>query len=336
MQKNIIVTLQKIHLMTRIVKSIFILLLIALIGSCARRGMVTGGAKDTLAPVLKNSFPKNLTTGFKDNTIVLEFDEYVKLKNIDKQLVVSPPLKYKLDILPSTPSKTITIKIKDTLKPNTTYSLNFGQSIEDNNEGNAYSQFKYIFSTGTTIDSLQIKATLKDALEKKNPNFVSVMLYDAETFTDSTVYKEAPRYIANSLDSLKTVTIPNIKAGKYKLIALLDKNKNNLFEPKLDKIGFENQDITVPSSQEYQLNLFKEKPAFKAINIEQVSGSRISLGYEGDANNVATEVFKNGIKYLLKLQEYQKKIRFMYGSKPTKTTHCLLFVKKIVFLKILV
>jgi hypothetical protein len=86
----------------------------------------------------------------------LVFDEYVKLKNVNKQLIVSPPFKNQPEILPTNASKTITIKIKDTLQPNTTYNLNFGQSIEDNNEGNPYQQFKYVFSTGTYIDSLKL------------------------------------------------------------------------------------------------------------------------------------------------------------------------------------
>ena len=164
--------------------------------SCAKRGNITGGDKDTIAPVLTASFPKNLSTNFTAKEIVLNFDEYVKMKNVNKQLIVSPPLKYPPEILPMNASKKITIKIKDTLQPNTTYSLNFGQSIEDNNEGNPYSQFKYVFSTGSYIDSLKLNVKVKDALEKKTDNFVSVMLYEInEKYTDSTIYKETPNYI---------------------------------------------------------------------------------------------------------------------------------------------
>ena len=134
---------------------LFCLLFVLVLVSCAKRGSITGGDKDTIAPVLKASFPKNLTTNFNGKEIKLVFDEYVKLKNVNKQLIVSPPMKNQPDILPYNASKVITIKIKDTLKPNTTYSFNFGQSIEDNNEANPYSQFKYVFSTGTYIDSLK-------------------------------------------------------------------------------------------------------------------------------------------------------------------------------------
>jgi hypothetical protein len=117
----------------------FALLLVFLTIGCAKRGSITGGDKDTIAPVLKSSLPKNFSTNFNGKQIKLVFDEYVKLKNVSKQLIVSPPMKNQLEILPYTASKTITINIKDTLQPNTTYSFNFGQSIEDNNEANPYS-----------------------------------------------------------------------------------------------------------------------------------------------------------------------------------------------------
>ena len=241
-------------------KSIFkflCLIFLVIMASCAKRGNITGGTKDTIAPVLKASFPKNMSTNFNGKEIKLVFDEYVKLKNINKQLIISPPMKRQPDILPQNASKILTIKIKDTLQPNTTYSFNFGQSIEDNNEGNPYSQFKYVFSTGPYIDSLKINVKVKDALEKKVDNFVSVMLYEInEKFNDSTIYKETPKYITNTLDSLKVVSIENIKAGKYLLLALKD-NGNNKFNPKSDKIGFQKQYITIPNDTVFEVELFK-------------------------------------------------------------------------------
>ena len=113
-------------------KSIFTLLcflFVLAMAGCAKRGSITGGSKDTLAPVLKASFPKNFATNFNGKEIKLVFDEYVKLKNINKQLIISPPMKNQPEILPQTSTKILTVKIKDTLQPNTTYSFNFGQSI---------------------------------------------------------------------------------------------------------------------------------------------------------------------------------------------------------------
>ena len=262
-----------------------VILFAIIITSCAKRGTITGGDKDTIAPVLTGSFPKNFSTNFNSKEIKLVFDEYVKLKNVNKQLIVSPPFKNQPEILPTNASKTITIKIKDTLQPNTTYNLNFGQSIEDNNEGNPYQQFKYVFSTGTYIDSLKLNVKVKDALEKKTDNFVSVMLYEInEKFNDSTIYKETPRYITNTLDSLKIVTLDNLKDGKYLLIALKD-NGNNKFNPKTDKIGFQKQYVTVPSDTIYEVELFMEVLPFKSFKPSQISGNKIAVGYEGNPKN---------------------------------------------------
>jgi hypothetical protein len=147
-------------------KYISILLIVVMTG-CAKRGSITGGLKDTIAPTLKMSFPENYSTNFKSKEIKLTFDEIVILKGLRKQLVISPPMKNEPLILPTNASKFITIKIKDTLKPNTTYSFNFGQSITDNNEGNPFNQFKYVFSTGDYIDSLALRGKVKYAYEKE-------------------------------------------------------------------------------------------------------------------------------------------------------------------------
>jgi uncharacterized protein (DUF2141 family) len=258
-------------------------LLLSIMVSCAKRGNITGGAKDTIAPELTASFPKNFSTEFKGNTIKLTFNEFIKLKDLKKQLIISPPMKNEPLILPLTPSKIITIKINDTLKDNTTYSLNFGQSMADNNEGNPYNQFKYIFSTGKTIDSLALGGKVKDAYFKEVESFVSVMLYDVnKNYNDSIVYKQMPRYVTNTLDSLKTFRLENLKAGKYLLVAMKDYNSNNKFDPKKDKIGFYKQIISIPNDTVYELELFKENSPFKAFKPTQASGNRLLLGYEGN------------------------------------------------------
>ncbi|SHF96211.1 Ig-like domain-containing protein [Flavobacterium segetis] len=262
------------------------LLLLFIIASCAKRGSITGGLKDTIAPVLKMSFPENFSTNFKGDQIKLVFDENVKLKNLNKQLIISPPMKNEPLVLPTTATKTITIKIKDTLQPNTTYSFNFGQSIADNNEGNPYNQFKYVFSTGDFIDSLKLSGTVKSAYDKEVESFVSVMLYDINNdFNDSIVYNETPRYVTNTLDSLKTFNFENLKAGKYLLVGIKDVNSNNKYNPKQDKIGFHKEIITIPTDSTPELSLFKEELPLKTFKPSQASGNRFLLGYEGTINS---------------------------------------------------
>lgn len=291
--------------------------------SCAKRGSITGGLKDTLAPVLKYSTPKNFSTDFKAKEIILTFDEYVKLKNTNKQLIISPPMKQQPIILPTTASKEITIKILDTLQPNTTYSMNFGQSIADNNEGNAYNQFKYVFSTGSYIDSLSIGGKIKDAYEKNVDNFVSVMLYEVnDKFKDSVVYKEFPRYITNTLDSLRTFKLENLKAGKYLLVALKDKGNNNKFNPKDDKIGFIKHYITVPNDTLFELELFKESQPLKALKPIQASGNRLFLPYDSKqdfTNSKPKVVLKNNGEILESIvTRFPKKDSLQVWYKPIK------------------
>ena len=299
-------------------------LLLVILASCAKRGNITGGAKDTIAPVLNASFPKNFSTEFKGNTIKLTFDEFIKLKDLKKQLIISPPLKNDPLISPQTPTKTITIKINDTLQNNTTYSFNFGQSIADNNEGNPYNQFKYVFSTGKHIDSLAISGKVKDAYFKDVESFVSVMLYDVnKNFNDSIVYKQMPRYITNTLDSLKTFRLENLQAGKYLLVAMKDYNSNNKFDPKKDKIGFYKQFISVPNDTVYELELFKENLPFKAFKPTQASGNRLLLGYEGNIKlneNRPKIVLKNKGQLIPSiLTQLPKKDSLQVWYKPIKT-----------------
>jgi len=308
-------------------------LLVLLMMSCAKRGSITGGLKDTLAPVLVSSAPKNFTTDFKGNEINLVFDEYIKLKNLNKQLIISPPMKYEPLITPTGVSKFINIKIKDTLLPNTTYSFNFGESIADNNEGNALNQFKYIFSTGPYIDSLTLGGKIKDAYAKNVDNFVSVMLYEAnDKYKDSVIYKEFPRYITNTLDSMRTFKFENLKEGKYLLVALKDKSNNNKYNPKDDKIGFIKHFITVPNDTLFELSLFKETLPLKAFKPIQASGNRLLLPYEGKQNfklNKPTIVLKNNGETLETIvTQFPKKDSLQIWYKPLKADSLSLEVTK--------
>lgn len=285
-------------------KGFLYLFFIALaVTSCAKRGTITGGAQDTIPPVITGSSPKNMSTNFSGDEIHIDFNEYIKIKDVSKQLIISPPMDNAPTITPTgSASRFIKIKIKDTLQPNTTYSFNFGQSITDNNEGNPYSQFKFVFSTGAYIDSLKLKGKIKDAFSRETDNFVTVMLYEAETFTDSTIYKEKPRYVTNTLDSLVFYSLENLKEGKYRLFALKDANNNYKFDPKSDKIAFLDEVITIPNDTAYELSLFAEKAAFKHLKPIQATSNRLLAPYEGDHRDmkidVRSAVTDQGIKTL--------------------------------------
>lgn len=260
--------------------------------NCANRGTPGGGPKDETPPKIVKSEPENYKTNFKGNEIKIYFNEYIKIKDLSKQLIISPPMKTKPDVSPiSGASKFITIKIYDTLQPNTTYAFNFGNSITDNNEGNAYPYYRYVFSTGSYIDSLSVKGNITDALLKQPETFINVALYEVDSnFTDSIIFKETPKYVTNTLDSTTTFSIENLRAGKYLLTALKDGNSDNKFQQKTDQIGYYQNFINVPSDSSYTLRLFKEEHDYKATRPQLLSGEKIAFGYEGDYKDMRIKI----------------------------------------------
>lgn len=255
---------------------------------CAKRGTPSGGPKDVTPPELIRTEPENFSLNFKAQKIRLYFDEFIKLKDVQNQLIVSPPLKYPPEVSPlGGASKYIEVTIKDTLKENTTYTFNFGQSITDNNEGNPNSFLTYVFSTGDYLDSLTLSGAVKDAFNRRADQFISVMLYELDTaYTDSTIYKSPPNYITNTLDSLPLFELKNLKAGKYTLVAVKDINKNNLFDQRQDKIGFLLDTITIPTDSIYLLNLFQERSDYSVSVPSYVAKNRIIFGYQGDYRDI--------------------------------------------------
>ncbi|WP_461532507.1 Ig-like domain-containing domain [Sinomicrobium sp.] len=260
--------------------------------NCAKRGTPTGGAKDITPPKMVSAEPDTSSIHFKAKRIRIYFDEYIKLKDLQKQLIVSPPMKTTPEIMPQgTASKYIDIKINDTLKENTTYVLNFGQSIVDNNEDNPYSFFKYVFSTGDYVDSLKVKGYITDAIQKEADDFVSVLMYEVDTtYTDSIVYNQLPTYITNTLDSTTLFEITNVKAGKYLLIGLKDNSSTNTYVPKTDKIAFISDFIDVPTDSVYHLNLFEDNTYYRASRPALAAKNRIIFGYEGTADSLDIEL----------------------------------------------
>ena len=307
----------------------FVCCLLLLVAGCAKRGTITGGDKDTTPPKIISSSPANFSTNFDKKTIKITFDEYVRVKDLQKNLIVSPPMKIPVTVLPQgIASKNLIIKINDTLRANTTYSFNFGQSIADNNEGNVLKQLKYVFSTGAFVDSLSVEGTIKDSYEKETESFINVMLYEVDSdFTDSIIYKETPRYITNTSDSLKTFRIDNVKAGQYRLIALKEKPDNYKFDPKRDKIAFYDKTITIPDKAIFELELFKEAPEFDSKKPVQASANRIIAGYEGDPKELKIDVKQRNNPIKAILTKYAGKDSVQVWFQPIKNDSLQLMVQ---------
>lgn len=272
----------------RILGYLFILLSITAFYQCARKGTPTGGPKDVTPPVLLRAEPENMSTNFEGKKIRLYFDELVKLEKVQEQLIVSPPLKYQPLLSPQGgANKFVEIVIQDTLKENTTYTINFGQSIVDNNEGNPNPFLTYVFSTGDYIDSLELQGVVKDAFNKEADDFISVMLYSIDSsYTDSTIYKRPPNYITNTLDSAIIFNLKNLKEGAYALFGIKDQTKNNVFDQNTDKIGFIKDTVQLPTDSIYLLNLFREVPDYGIAVPTYAAKNKISFGFYGDGKDI--------------------------------------------------
>tara|TARA_B100000497_G_scaffold42045_1_gene48940 strand:+ start:3202 stop:4833 length:1632 start_codon:yes stop_codon:yes gene_type:complete len=262
--------------------------------NCAKRGNPSGGVRDSIPPVIIKINPENYSTNFNEKEIKIYFDEYIKLKDINKELIISPPLKYQPEITPLTIGKFIKIKLGDTLKKNTTYSFNFGKSIVDNNEENKLEYFRYVVSTGNYIDSLKLKGTVNDALLLNTEETTTVMLYEInESFKDSIIFKEKPNYITTIEGSSQDFELTNLKEGTYLLVALNDKSNDYLFQPNYDKVGYLEDFISIPTDSSYSLKVFKQKVPYKLEKPKHDGKNHILFGYTGEAKDLKVDLISN-------------------------------------------
>ncbi len=267
-----------------------ILLLLFLSIQCASPGSPTGGDKDTTPPKLLKSTPTNASVNFKGKEIILFFDEFVKLKDVQKKLIISPPLENMPSISPmGIAAKTVRIKFNEDLKPETTYLINFNGSIEDNNEGNPYGNLQFVFSTGQQIDSLRLKGKVQAVHFTKKPENIVVALYPKSTFKDSTVYRKKPYYVTN-VKKDGSFSLTHLKAGDYKAIALAEKNANYLYNRHTDDIGFLKAFINIPKDSLINILLFNEPQKFSFDEVTQKSANHLVITYKGIPKNLKVAI----------------------------------------------
>src|SRR5215210_744161 len=199
--------------------SLFIIFISAILiissSGCANIIPPGGGPRDSLPPVLIAATPKDSATNFTGNRIILSFDEFVEIQNAFENILVSPTPN-NIPII-SSHLRNVTIRIKDTLEPNTTYSINFGNALKDVNEGNIYKDFTYVFSTGKTLDQNTLSGKVVLAESGKIDTTLIVVLH--RNLEDSAVAKEKPRYITK-LDRQGNFTFRNLAAGTFALYAI--------------------------------------------------------------------------------------------------------------------
>lgn len=257
--------------------------------SCARQGSPSGGPKDVTPPKLLGSFPDTLAVNVDPNIqeIEIRFDEYIQLKEYNKNVVVSPPFERNPTVSPiSMAEKSVRIKLRDALLPNTTYSFNFGDAIQDFNENNKLSNFTYVFSTGSFIDSLSVKGSVFPGTEFELPKKVLVGLYNVdENYNDSVILKSKPYYISR-VNEKGEYDLKFLKTGKYKLVAFEDKVENTKFDYGKERVAFNSEIIDLTSNKEVNLKLFDQKPNYRVADSKQKGYGHIVIRTEGAAEKV--------------------------------------------------
>ena len=226
-------------------KILRLVIAVLFVQSCANIVAPNGGAKDVRAPqIVPKKSSANLQTNFKKQRIVLTFDEWIKLEDIFNQVVVSPPLNERPEVTLHNKSVWFEFAKEEILRENATYTLNFGNAVKDLNEGNPAVDLRFVFSTGSVIDSLEVTGRVVDALKGEPQEGVLLMLYD--NLADSVVRKVKPFYFSRT-DKSGSARIQNIRAGTFKVFALKDNDLNYLFNQDNEKIGFPDNNLVLSS-----------------------------------------------------------------------------------------
>lgn len=262
--------------------------------SCARQGTPTGGPRDEEPPKFISANPDTLSlqvsTDLKE--INLQFDEYLILKDHTQNIIISPPLGSTATFTPvGSPSKNIRIKLNEALQANTTYNINFGQAIQDNNEGNKLPYFQYVFSTGDFIDSLEINGRVRVPFLRKQPEHLMVGLYKVDSaYSDSLLVKKKPFYVAK-VNEKGQFKLNYLSAGKYQLMAFDDELQNMQYDFGKEKFGFYDEiiDLKENNAVDYSLNLFDQKKDYRAGKAEQKGYGHLLFRFEGNPEEVSVE-----------------------------------------------
>ncbi|MDY3521789.1 Ig-like domain-containing protein [Riemerella anatipestifer] len=301
-------------------KKVFFLLIISfIVHSCARVGAPVGGNKDTLAPRFlgANIDSSRTKVPVLIRELRLDFDEYINLKDIQKQLIISPPIKNIKKIIPSNlANKYVLIQWGDTLQANTTYSFNFGNAIVDNNEGNILPYFNFAFSTGEKLDSLYLAGTAQNALstpnsEAQSKSNIVVGLYKA---SDSINFREKPYYITKA-DKDGYFELEYLAQGKYKVITFDDENMNSVYDKGKENLGFIKDELNVTKGiSGLKLTLYPPKKEVKYKEIKAIDGGLLLL-FEGKPEKIEVKEITGLVQdYKVSHQKFSDSVRVWFDA----------------------
>ena len=229
----------------RLIRSLLgVAALVATLYSCASMGRPDGGPFDETPPRFIGSTPAAGAVNTKKSKIVLDFDEFIKLEKASEKVVVSPPQLQQPEIKPG--GKRITVNLLDSLKPNTTYTIDFSDAIVDNNEGNPLGNFAFTFSTGASIDTMEVSGTL---LEASDLEPIKGMLVGLHSNLNDSAFTKLPFDRVARTDSRGHFTIRGIAPGKYRIFGLMDAVQNFFYNQKGEAVAF-NDSLIIPRFEE--------------------------------------------------------------------------------------
>ncbi|MDO4764184.1 MAG: Ig-like domain-containing protein [Flavobacteriaceae bacterium] len=297
-------------------KKYFLYLIISVfLGSCARVGTPGGGDKDTIPPrfLKANMDTSRVNVSRRLGELRLYFDEYIRLRDVSKNLVISPPIKKIKKILPSNlANKYILIQWDEDLQENTTYSFNFGNAIVDNNEGNVLPYFNFAFSTGDKIDNMYIKGSVKDAMlppNKNSKNGIVVGLYP-----NGADLKQKPHYITKA-DEKGGFELNYLSEGKYTLIAFQDDNQNSIYEAGKEKVGFLKDTVNLEQSvEDLSLKIYPSRKKIKYIESRAMAGGML-MRFEGNSKKIEVLPIGDELKnYKVSHRAYSDSVKIWIGK----------------------
>jgi uncharacterized protein (DUF2141 family) len=263
--------------------------IVVLTSGCAQIISPTGGKRDTIPPKLILAKPDSGATNFAGNRIVLNFDEYILIDQLRENLLVSPTPKN--DPYVDFKLKTVTIKLRDTLEANTTYTINLGNAIRDNNENNILKNFSYVFSTGAVIDSLKFSGKVELAETGKTDSTLQVYLY--KNLEDTAINTQKPKYIAR-VDSSGNFLFKNLPPGLYNVYALKDGDGGKTYNSKAEMFAFTDSTVHV-NSNTTPVNLYayieeKEKPRTAKTSTPAEKKLKYSVKVPSDKQDILNDL----------------------------------------------
>ena len=237
-----------------------------LVVACASLGHPDGGEYDETPPKVISCYPAERSVGVQTRKARINFDEFIKLENASEKVIVSPPQIEPAHIRAD--GKHIRIELKDTLMPNTTYTIDFSDAIEDNNEGNPMGHYTYSFSTGDEIDTMEVSGFVLNAQDLEPVKGILVGLYPVdENLTDST-FRTTPFSRVSRTNGSGQFTIKGVKRMPYRAYALDDKDGNFVFSQKSEKIAIDTLTFYPSSKRDVRMDtIWRDTIEYDSIRV---------------------------------------------------------------------